>query len=103
MTFFWGGDFSGLFDTAMSAQPDLLSLPKTVLVIGLDSEYATLVSRNLSGWIVERAANNVSALEKIRSQAFELVVTNEETSGKDDVDLLRRIRGIHPHTRLTTY
>jgi DNA-binding NtrC family response regulator len=36
----------------------------------------------------------------LRAQAYDLVLTGEETSGKQDVELLRQIRVVRPHVRL---
>ena len=44
--------------------------------------------------------DNVAALAFINSRAFDLVLTGENTSGQADVELLRRIRLVRPHTRL---
>jgi anti-sigma regulatory factor (Ser/Thr protein kinase) len=85
----------------MNAQPNPLPLQlRTVLVVGPDCDLADTVSSILSDWNIERAANNCAALEMIGSRPFDLVLTGENTSGKDDVELLRKIRLIRPHTRL---
>jgi anti-sigma regulatory factor (Ser/Thr protein kinase) len=39
-------------------------------------------------------------LAAIESKPFELVLTDENTAGKVDVELLRRLRLVRPHTRL---
>jgi anti-sigma regulatory factor (Ser/Thr protein kinase) len=54
----------------------------------------------LPAWKIAHAPNNRAALEMLRAQAFDLVLTGEETSGKQDVDLLRQIRTVRPHVRL---
>src|SRR5271168_1384207 len=36
----------------------------------------------------------------LRAQPYDLVLTGEETSGKQDVELLRQIRLVRPHVRL---
>ena len=36
----------------------------------------------------------------LKAQPYDLVLTGEETSAKQDVDLLRRIRTVRPHVRL---
>ena len=36
----------------------------------------------------------------LKAQAYDLVLTGEETSGKQDVELLRQIRTVRPHVRL---
>lgn len=100
MCFFVLGTPRAFIGSAMGSDAGVLSLNKTVLVVGTDPKFAASISRHLPGWMVECAANNFAAFEKIRLQAFDLVVTNQETSGRDDVELLRKIRGLRPHTRL---
>jgi DNA-binding NarL/FixJ family response regulator len=73
---------------------------KTALVVGSDSDVEPAVRKVLPGWEVARAANNSSALEMLKAQPYDLVLTGEETSGKQDVELLRQIRIVRPHVRL---
>jgi anti-sigma regulatory factor (Ser/Thr protein kinase) len=54
----------------------------------------------LPGWKMTRATNNKAALEMLKARAYNLVVTGEETSGRQDVELLRQIRIVRPHVRL---
>jgi DNA-binding NarL/FixJ family response regulator len=51
-------------------------------------------------WNIEYAAGNRSALKLIEARHFDLIVTGTETTGKEDIDLLRRIRRVRPHVRL---
>jgi anti-sigma regulatory factor (Ser/Thr protein kinase) len=51
-------------------------------------------------WSVRHAPDNKTALALAGATHFDLILTSEKTSGKEDVDLLRRIRSIRPHTRL---
>src|SRR6185437_539582 len=81
--------------------PDPLSSPqRTTLVVGPEPDFAATVATILPDWKIERARDNVAALTLIESRAFDLVLTGESTSGKADVELLRRIRLVRPHTRL---
>jgi len=85
----------------MSAKPTLLpSRLKTALVVGPDDEFAVAVATILSDWNIERAPSNAAALAMVELHPFDLVLTGENTSGKADVELLRRIRLVRPHTRL---
>jgi anti-sigma regulatory factor (Ser/Thr protein kinase)/CheY-like chemotaxis protein len=70
------------------------------LVVGPDSNVAPAVRKVLPSWKIVRAADNVSALEMLKERPYDLVLTGEETSGKEDVELLRKIRMVRPHTRL---
>jgi anti-sigma regulatory factor (Ser/Thr protein kinase) len=81
----------------LSALP---STQKSALVVGPEPDLAAKVSANLPSWNVERAASNRAALEVVETRAFDLIVTGEDTSGKADVELLREIRRVWPHTRL---
>lgn len=73
---------------------------KTALVVDSAPDFTTEVLAALPGWKIQCVADNFAALESVRQRAFDLVITGEKTSGKDDVDLLRRIRTVRPHTRL---
>ena len=81
----------------LSAPP---SLQKTALIVGPEPELASEVSSTLSGWKIERVVSNDAALKAAETHAFDLIVTGENTSGKADVELLRDIRRVWPHTRL---
>jgi DNA-binding response OmpR family regulator len=43
-------------------------------------------------WTIETAKNNQDALLQAKQRGFDLIITGAETSGKDDLDLLREIR-----------
>ena len=51
-------------------------------------------------WTIHFAADNKQALALARDQAFDLIITGERTTGQEDIDLLRRLRMVRPHTRL---
>lgn len=51
-------------------------------------------------WKIQFAANNSEALELAKNAPFDLIVTAESTPGKEDLELLRRLRVARPHTRL---
>ena len=85
----------------MTLRNDPRSFPqRTALVVGPEPDFAATVATILPDWKIERARDNVAALASIGSRAFDLVLTGENTSGKADVELLRRIRSVRPHTRL---
>ena len=73
---------------------------KVALVVGPDSKVAPAVRKVLPSWKIVHAADNVSALKMLHERPYDLVLTGEETSGKEDVELLRKIRMVRPHTRL---
>lgn len=75
---------------------------KACLVIAADPATEIMLENLLGqfGWTLARAASNEVALQRVCSSSFDLIVTGERTSGKEDVELLARIRKLHPHTRI---
>ncbi len=69
-------------------------------MVGPEPDFAATVANILPDWKIELARDNVAALALIGTRGFDLVLTGENTSGKADVELLRRIRMVRPHTRL---
>jgi anti-sigma regulatory factor (Ser/Thr protein kinase)/ActR/RegA family two-component response regulator len=55
---------------------------------------------NPSLWALQHATDNASALAIASGKHFDLILTSEKTSGSEDVELLRKLRRIRPHTRL---
>jgi DNA-binding NarL/FixJ family response regulator/anti-sigma regulatory factor (Ser/Thr protein kinase) len=51
-------------------------------------------------WDVHHAKDNQDALEHARERPYDLIVTGERTTGREDIELLRRLRLMRPHTRL---
>src|SRR5215472_3356991 len=51
-------------------------------------------------WAVEYVSSNDEALSTLLRHSFDLIVTAEGTSAKEDVSLLQRIRVARPHTRM---
>jgi anti-sigma regulatory factor (Ser/Thr protein kinase)/CheY-like chemotaxis protein len=74
--------------------------PRVALVVGGDQRVAELVTSALPDWAVERTVDNRSALALLRARPFDLVLTGEKTTGKQDVELLREVRRTRPHIRL---
>jgi anti-sigma regulatory factor (Ser/Thr protein kinase) len=58
------------------------------------------VRETLPDWQIAYADSNRAALDLLRERPYDLVLTDEQTKGREDVDLLRQIRLIRPHTRL---
>jgi anti-sigma regulatory factor (Ser/Thr protein kinase)/ActR/RegA family two-component response regulator len=73
---------------------------KTVLIVGHDDELSTQIATTLPGWNIERAGSNLAALDLIERRPFDLIITGQNTSGAEDVELLRKIRRVRPHVRL---
>jgi anti-sigma regulatory factor (Ser/Thr protein kinase)/CheY-like chemotaxis protein len=76
------------------------SFRKLALIVGSDDAVAGIVLKVLPAWKVVRVDKNSSALEMLRQKSYDLVLTGDETSGKEDVELLRQIRIARPHTRM---
>jgi anti-sigma regulatory factor (Ser/Thr protein kinase) len=53
-----------------------------------------------SEWTIRHAADNKDALQLAKERPYDLIITGEETSGQEDIELLRRLRLVRPHTRL---
>jgi DNA-binding NarL/FixJ family response regulator len=75
---------------------------KNALVVDADPEINALLSSLLDpgSWAVQHAPDNLGAFALARKKAFDLIVTSAKTSGREDIELLRRIRMTRPHTRL---
>jgi anti-sigma regulatory factor (Ser/Thr protein kinase)/CheY-like chemotaxis protein len=74
----------------------------TVLVVGNDPEVEALLLRILDpgSWAIQRVADNAAAFLLAQKKGFDLILTSQKTSGREDIELLRKIRGVRPHTRL---
>jgi DNA-binding NarL/FixJ family response regulator len=79
-----------------------LLLVRNALVVNADEDLKSLLSSVLkpSLWAIQYVPSNDAALQAAKERAFELVITSEETSGREDVELLGRIRSVRPHTRM---
>jgi CheY-like chemotaxis protein/anti-sigma regulatory factor (Ser/Thr protein kinase) len=75
---------------------------KSALLIDADPEIREMLREVLDPreWSVRHAANNAAALERVKQQPFDLIITSDKTSGCEDVELLRKIRSVRAHTRL---
>lgn len=77
---------------------------KSVLVVSdvNDSSFNTMLLTHLTsaGWGVECVPDNIAALDAIIKRTYDLVITAEATPAKEDVQLLRQIRGIRSHVRM---
>ena len=85
-----------------SQLPGQPTCQQVALLVARDDPVSKALSGVLSlqGWRVVDAPDNRSALKLVEENAFDLIITGPETSGKEDIELLRRIRRVRPHTRL---
>jgi CheY-like chemotaxis protein/anti-sigma regulatory factor (Ser/Thr protein kinase) len=63
-----------------------------------NSELADLFDETV--WIVHYAKDNTNALLLAQEVAFDLILTSAETTCAEDVEMLRRLRAVRPHTRV---
>jgi anti-sigma regulatory factor (Ser/Thr protein kinase)/ActR/RegA family two-component response regulator len=89
----------------MSSGPNLenrLFAVKIALVVDADPQIQALLMQVLEpgSWAVLSVPDNLAALAAARSRAFDLIVTSDKTPGREDIELLRQIRRVRPHTRL---
>ena len=75
---------------------------KKLLLVDPEPEVDNLLIQVVTsdGWDIERAPDNETALLLVRAGPFDLVITGQKTSGREDVDLLRKLRTIRPHVRM---
>ena len=75
---------------------------KNALVVGTDNQVGTLLLSILepSSWIITSVPDNLEAIALSRARQFDLIVTSDRTSGREDIELLRQLRRVRPHTRL---
>jgi DNA-binding NarL/FixJ family response regulator len=82
---------------------DFLASPRQIaLVVDPAPEVGGMLSSILvpKGWGIEQAPDNLAALAQVEAKPFDLIITSARTSGKEDIELLHKIRRLRPHTRL---
>ena len=75
---------------------------RTALLVGGDSQVGEQLRAILDPgcWALHHALDNATALALATDKTFDLIVTGEKSSGSEDVELLRKLRRVRPHTRL---
>ena len=75
---------------------------RLALLVEGDSEIEGALRELLEpeGWQIVLTANHAAALEQVKLRQFSLIVTAGRTSGADDLELLRKMRRFHSHTRM---
>lgn len=66
--------------------------PRRVMVCGRDEQIASRVAGVLSDLQVESVPENQAVLSAIEAQPVDIVLTSRESSGKENVELLRQIQ-----------
>src|SRR5215472_11354213 len=74
----------------------------SALVVDANPELKDLLPRVLAKgvWTITYVATNKDAMAAVLERGYDLVITNERTSAVEDVELLRKIRSVRPHTWL---
>jgi DNA-binding NarL/FixJ family response regulator len=71
-------------------------------MVGGDSQIEDRLREILvpNAWAIQHATDNAEAFDLAQRKGFDLILTSERTSGREDIELLCKIRSIRPHTRL---
>jgi anti-sigma regulatory factor (Ser/Thr protein kinase)/CheY-like chemotaxis protein len=96
---------SGLIGSDMSAlrQIELGPVPvRIALLVGADAQFKEQLREVLEPglWVLQNVTDNAAALVMAGNRNFDLILTSAKTSGREDVELLRKLRCARPHTRL---
>ena len=75
---------------------------QNAMVISDDAQIKAMLRRILGAdhWTIQYVDDNSAALKLVQASRCDLILTCEKTSGQEDVELLRAIRRLHPHTRV---
>jgi DNA-binding NarL/FixJ family response regulator len=74
---------------------------KSALIVDAEPQVNSALCDALSPdeWNIVHASDNRSAMKLVEARSFDLVITGTASSGKEDIDLLRKIRRVRPHVR----
>jgi anti-sigma regulatory factor (Ser/Thr protein kinase)/ActR/RegA family two-component response regulator len=87
--------------SSLSSLPNQMERRKALLIESRpnsNTELAELFDEGV--WDLSYASNNATALLLAQANVFDLILTNAETSCAEDVEMLRRLRSVRPHTRV---
>ena len=72
------------------------------LLVVADLETSSMLFDHLinQNWSIDYVENNQAALATLKQKPFDLILTSQATSAKEDLKLLRQIRAIRPHVRM---
>lgn len=75
---------------------------RKAILVSKDPQIKAMVLRILGSmqWTIQDARDNAAALELVEAGRYDLIITSEQTSGGEDVELLCKIRRVRPHTRV---
>jgi anti-sigma regulatory factor (Ser/Thr protein kinase)/ActR/RegA family two-component response regulator len=79
-----------------------LALRKTMLVVDPQQDIKNLLDGLVreEGWNLKRAPDNQTALSLAKESSFDLIITGQKTSGREDLELLQKVRRVRPHMRM---
>src|SRR5437899_11039497 len=74
---------------------------KRALIVDADAAGTDVLGSVLKSeeWNIVHAADNQAILKLAKTGHFDLIITGAKTTGREDVDLLRKIRRVRPHVR----
>ncbi|MGA2430818.1 MAG: ATP-binding protein [Candidatus Acidiferrum sp.] len=75
---------------------------KTALVVDSGCEIDELLRSVLKGegWSIQQIAANQDVLSFAKENPADLIITSRKTRGREDIELLHKIRRVRPHVRL---
>src|SRR5215469_16717557 len=93
-------DMSAAHDSALNDQGSSASTRSMLVVADLDLNAMLFDHLLTREWAVEYVSSNEEALSILKQRPFDLILTAEGTSASEDIALLRKIRTVHPRTRM---
>lgn len=86
----------------MTTNPATPFVVRNALVVDADPELKPLLNSVLEpgAWAIHYVMTNREALTAVEQRSYELIITDEKTTGMEDLELLRKIRVKRPHTRM---
>jgi anti-sigma regulatory factor (Ser/Thr protein kinase)/ActR/RegA family two-component response regulator len=86
---------------ALGSSAAIQRVHRSVLVVAdLEMNWMLFDYLVAQDWSVDYVAHNDLALAAAQKRPYDLIVTAEITSPRDDLELLRKIRAVRPHTRM---
>ena len=88
-------------DSAVNLQTQFIPLKSALIVDALPQVSGALcVVLSQKEWSIVHVPDNRSALRLVEEGPFDLIITGTGSTGKEDIELLRKIRRVRPHVRL---
>jgi DNA-binding NtrC family response regulator len=75
---------------------------RSILLVGDDPTVIHLLetATQKQAVMMETAPDNVSCIERVKERPFDLIVTDQQTPGMEDLELLRRARRLRPEAKV---